>query len=70
MKLDCSSVRCIREFYDVGTIQFTMQRDRVGVGTGLPTGEHIHVTMEPFKRVNKLATPTYHYSQSYCAGDC
>ena len=68
---DCTSVRYIREFYNiVGTIQFTMQRDRVGIGTGLPTGEHIHVAMEPSKRVNTLATLTYHYSQSYYTGDC
>lgn len=31
----------------------------MGTGTGLWAGEHIHVAMEPSKRVNTLATPTY-----------
>ena len=56
--------RCIRVFMTTGSVQFTVQRNRVGVGTGLSAGEYIYVTMESTKGVRCVKQNSHSLFQS------
>jgi len=52
-----------------GSVQFTVQRNRVGVGTGLSAGEYIYVTVESTKGVRCInKSHTLFQSVIVCSG--
>ena len=57
-------------FMTSGSVQFTVQRNRVGVSSGLSAGEDINATMESTEGVTCVNKPTCCFSQLFCVEEC